>query len=114
MSHWHVQVVDLALSTGMLELPHPLLAHAVDVHCGLGWMSLLEKEHRPPGKDHHGNAQRNQRPENFQRNRAVNLYRDRMLVLSVLYREDADQQRHQHGKEDGHSKNEKEERVHAR
>src|SRR5215471_20414365 len=70
-----VEIIDLPLSTGMLELPHPLLAHAIDVHRRLRRMYLLEEENGSPGKHHHGDAKRHQRPENLERNRAVDLHR---------------------------------------
>src|SRR5215472_13304465 len=40
----NVKVVDLALSSRVLELPHPLLADAVDRHRRFGSMSLLEEK----------------------------------------------------------------------
>ena len=42
VSHWYVQFVDLALSIGMLQLPHPLFSEHVDVKRYLGrWRRLL-------------------------------------------------------------------------
>ena len=79
----------------MLELPHPLFADAVNIHRRLGRMHLLKEEHGSPGKDHHGDAQGHQSPEDFQGNRAVDLHRHGMFFFAVLDGEDQDQQRHQ-------------------
>src|SRR5215475_13893177 len=96
----------------MLELPHPLLADSIHVERAARWPVLLYKEDRSPGEYHHGNAKRHRRPEDFQRNRAFDLVRDRMLVVPVLDAEDENQNSDKHRKEDRNPEDEKVERVH--
>ena len=65
----HVQLVDLALPVGVLELPHPLLAHDVDVQ-GLGRRpGLREVDVRAPDEHHQADDQRDDRPADLERER---------------------------------------------
>src|SRR5579862_5162223 len=53
-----VKFVDLALTFGVFELPHPLLRDDVDFG-GIAWRrATLEVDDRAPGEDHHENKER--------------------------------------------------------
>ncbi len=86
-----MQLVDLALPGFMLELPHPLLADDVDFHRAFRRTRFLEVNQRAPGEEDHADAQRDERPSQFQRQRAFNLYRMRMSRATVLDGKDKDE-----------------------
>src|SRR6202158_1595882 len=65
-AYWNVQFIDLALAFGVLQLPHPLLGHDVDFRGVARWSALLEKDHRPPEKNHQEHAHGDYRPRQFQ------------------------------------------------
>ena len=90
----HVQLVDLALPLHVLRLPHPLLADDVDFHRAGRRPVDVEEDLGAPAEHHHGDEERDDRPEQFQHQRAV--VRDADLVLvpaAVLDREHRDQRR---------------------
>src|SRR5436305_1904256 len=62
----NVERVDLALSSGMLELPHPLLAHSINLQSIGGRALYMEIQGSAPDKDHHRDAERDHRPHNLQ------------------------------------------------
>ncbi len=65
-----VQVVDLGLAGGMLELPHPLAADRLDHHRVGGWVARLDVELRPPDEEHQGEQERDQHPADLDEVRA--------------------------------------------
>src|SRR5208283_2390607 len=65
-SHRDMQFVDLALTFGVLHLPHPLLRHNVNFSRVGGWRALFEVNDGAPGKDHHKDEKRNRAPGDFQ------------------------------------------------
>src|SRR5437899_10003785 len=70
----NVEGVDLALSSGVLELPHPLLAHSINLQSIGGRALYMEVQGRAPDKDHHGDAERDHCPHNLQQGRSMNLF----------------------------------------
>ena len=69
----YVQFVDLALTLGVLDLPHPLLSDDINFGSVLGRSAFLEIDQSSPAKDHHKNEEMNCAPCNFQRSRALDL-----------------------------------------
>jgi hypothetical protein len=97
-----VQFVDLALPFLMLQLPHPLLADRVDLDGVVRRLAGGEVNARAPGEHHHGDAERNHAPQNFQRVAGVLDVRQFVLRTAAVLDgeiEDGpeDQQREEHG-----------------
>ena len=110
----HVQRVDLVLPARMLGLPHPLLAHHVDVH-GVGRRREDAKiNQRAPNEHHQKQPQWNDRPCGFQQRRAFDLHGNRMALLVVENREAHDQQNHNRQSDQTHQHHEEKQRVHLR
>ena len=88
----HVQLVDLALPVHVLHLPHPLLADDEDLHRARGRTVEIEEHLGAPHEHHHRDAERDERPEQLQRQRSMD--RDADLVVapaSILHRENDDE-----------------------
>jgi len=60
-----VQFVDLALPLGVLELPHPLLGHHVDLQRVAWRAAFVEKDAGAPTEHHHREVKRNHSPEDL-------------------------------------------------
>src|SRR4051812_22143252 len=60
-----VQLVDLALPFGMLDLPHPLTADDGDLERTHRRLSLVQKNRCAPEKQHHRDAERHRGPKDF-------------------------------------------------
>ena len=78
-----MQLINLALSLDVLELPHPLLAHSIHFHGIGGWAAEAEVNHRAPGKHEHGDQKWDYSPSEFEQCGAVDLLRFRMGVAAV-------------------------------
>src|SRR2546425_5710329 len=59
----NMQLIDFALTSRMLELPHPLFADNVNFQSVLWWTILGKVNLRSPNEDAHRNDQGNDRPE---------------------------------------------------
>ncbi len=80
----HVQLVDLALPVHVLHLPHPLLADDVDLHRARRRTVEIEEDLRAPREHHHDDAERDERPEQLERERAVDGDADLVVVASAV------------------------------
>src|SRR6266567_2625342 len=113
--HWtpnrHVQFIDLTLAAGMLELPHPLFADAIDFQrvCRRAFHVIVNL--RAPGKNHHRDAQRNDRPHDLQQGRPVDLLRFALRRPSVLDGKEKNKSGDDHGEKSREQHQEKVERV---
>src|SRR6266487_412849 len=65
-SDGNVKLVNLTLPGGVLDLPHPLLTHYINLIRVPGRSRLFEIKLSTPGKYAHGNDKGNNRPEYFQ------------------------------------------------
>ena len=65
-SDGNVKFVDLTLPCCVLDLPHPLLTHHINLIRVPGRSRLFEIELSTPGKHAHGNDKGNNRPEYLQ------------------------------------------------
>src|SRR5437660_751440 len=65
-SDGNVKFVNLTLPCGVLNLPHPLLTHHINLIRVPGRSRLFEIELSTPGKHAHGNDKGNHRPEYLQ------------------------------------------------
>ncbi len=99
----NVQRVDFMLSAWVLHLPHPLLAHHVDLH-GIG-RSIVDAEvqQRAPDEKYQKDSQWDQSPCRFEQGRAFNLYGVRMTALAIADGEEQDHAADQNQTRDGHS-----------
>ena len=83
----NVQRINLMLAAGMLGLPHPLLAHHVDLH-GIGRRIVnAEIKQRAPDKGNQKKTQRDQRPGSFEQRGAFNLRGLRTALLAIAHGE---------------------------
>ncbi len=109
----NVQFVDLALTGGMLELPHPLFTDDVDF-LGIFWRPVLDKVNfRAPEKNRHGNQQGNHRPESLQFHRAFDRAWDFRGIAPAIFddKENYDE-RNQQREKDRHAGDVEIQRVH--
>ncbi len=102
-----VEIVDLRLSGRMLELPHPLFRHDVDVH-GLGRHPLdVEVDPRGPYEKAHEHDERDDDPRHLDQ-LVLDHYRRNFSggTATVLDGEDDDRQRDQerHERTESHQK----------
>jgi hypothetical protein len=89
-----MQLVDLSRAVHVLCLPHPLLADDVDLHRPVGWPRQVEEHLRAPDEHHHRDAERDDGPEQLERQRTVDRLANLVVVLAVeLDREHDDQER---------------------
>src|SRR6185295_10775727 len=65
-----MELVNLTLSRGVLDLPHPLLADNVDFRCECRSLHLFEVNVCTPNEKAHGDHQRNDCPDRFEPMRA--------------------------------------------
>ena len=111
----HVQLIELTGAVAVLQLPHPLLAHHVDLHRSLGRTGHVEEDLRAPEEHHHRDAERYERPQQLERDRAVDRLPHLVGVLAVvLEREHQDQHRNQQGEERRHGDEKEVQRVDLR
>src|SRR5208337_5397383 len=94
-SHRDMQFVDLALTFGVLHLPHPLLRHNVNFSRVGGWRALFEVNDGAPGKDHHKDEKRNRAPGDFQSSRTLDLFSANARTMTEPGRKKYDQDKHQ-------------------
>ena len=80
----HVKRIDFTLAAGIFELPHPLLAYAVEFQGIGGRAALMEINRSGPTEDDHRDAQRYNGPDNLQQGRAMNLLRFAVWGALVL------------------------------
>src|SRR3989442_15697086 len=59
LTNWNMQLIDFALTSRMLKLPHPLLADNINFQSVLWWTILGEVNLRSPSEDAHRNDQGN-------------------------------------------------------
>ena len=78
-----VQLVDLAHPVHVLDLPHPLLADDVDFGRADRRPGQVEEHLGAPDEHHHRDAERDDRPEQLQRQRPVDRRADLVLVLAL-------------------------------
>ena len=99
----HVQLVDLPLAAQMLELPHPLLADAVELE-RVGRRRVREEEHvRAPDVREEKDDERDDAPGDLEPVRAVDLRRTLVAgTPAVADREVEDQRRDQDAHEAAH------------
>src|ERR1035441_2722880 len=64
-SHWNVQFVDLARAFLMLQLPHPLLGHNINLGGVSRGSALLKINHRTPSEDKKKNEHGDDGPGNL-------------------------------------------------
>ena len=81
----NVQLIDLSLPFNVLDLPHPLLSDDIDFGGITRRRAHLEVDHRSPGKDHEKNAERNNRPCDFEDKRSFDLLRLTTMPTPVLH-----------------------------
>src|SRR6476646_2366801 len=106
-----VQRIDFALATRMLELPHPLLAHAIDYQGVLGRVLNVIVEYRAPDKNDHGDTERDDGPHNFQQGGTVDLLRFLTRTSTVPDNKEEDQQGDEQGEERGDQHQKQVERI---
>src|SRR5260221_4918235 len=107
-----MKLVDLTLAAGMLELPHPLLADAIDLQRVGGRAFHVIVDHRAPYKNHHRDAERNDRPYDLQQSRAMYLLRLAFGGPSVLDGEEKNENGDEQGEESREQHQEQVESVH--
>src|SRR5207237_2432360 len=96
-----MQLVDISPARNVLRLPHPLLADYVDFHRTVGCAGEMEEELRAPDEHDHRDPKRDDRPEELERDRAVDGVADLIVVCAVeLRREDGEKDRDER-REDG-------------
>ncbi len=106
--HWpaygNVQFVDLALAARILELPHPLLAHHVNIH-RVGRGNGVQKEDlgAPPEEGEH-HQEGDDGPGDFQPQRAVDGLRNFIAAAPVLDRKDEDHAEDEHRHHHAHQR----------
>src|SRR5258708_35214076 len=89
----HMQFIDLTLPFHMLQLPHPLRCDHVDFGGILRRSAHIEENQRPPNKHHYEEAERNDRPANFQDERTMDGSSFTSMAAPILHRKKRD-----HGK----------------
>ena len=109
----NVQFVDLALTFGVLHLPHPLFCHDVNFGRVGGWRALFEVNDGAPGEDHHEDEERNRAPGNFQRGRAFDLFGANAGTMTEPGRKKDDQDENQQGHHPGDDEQKNVERIHV-
>jgi len=110
----NVQRVNLVLAARMLGLPHPLLAHHVNVH-GVGRRRVhAEVKQRTPYEHDQEQAQRNDCPGRLEQRGALDLHRHRVALFPVKDGEARDQQDHERETDQAHQHHEEDQRVHLR
>ena len=115
--HWaidgHVERIDFTLAAGMFGFPHPLLADDINVHGIDGWPEDAHVERSTPSEDEDRDAERDECPGYFERDRAVDLLRHRVRVGTVLESEEDDQECDQEREECRHRTKKREVGVHV-
>ncbi len=106
-----VQFVDLALAFGVFELPHPLLGDDVDFGRIARRRAALEVDDRAPGEDHHEDAERNDRPGEFEGSGAFDLFGQNAFAMAIARGEIDDGDEDQKGHQPGHDEQEDEESI---
>ncbi len=110
----NVQGVDLMLPARVLHLPHPLLAHHVDLH-RISWSIVdAEVQQRAPDEKYQEDSQRNQSPCRFKKGRALDMDRVRMTALAITNREKQDHAANQNQAGDGHPNQREIQRIRIR
>ena len=96
-----MQLVDLPLSVGVLDLPHPLLSDDVDLE-RIGRRPVhREEEVGPPEEKREGDEERNHRPGDFELQRALDSAGElRLRPPPILDREVDDRERDQRREEE--------------
>ena len=109
-----VQLVDLALAFEVLELPHPLLAHRVDVHRLGGRTPEVVEHRRAPAEHHHRDDGGDDAPQQLERQVAFDARANLAVVRLVIADAEVDH-RHRHGQREERADGEDEEiqRVHV-
>src|SRR5215472_5365510 len=69
----NMELVDLALTLHVLDLPHPLLCHDVNFSSARGRSPFFEEQNRAPYEESQHHAKRNDRPSDFEDHRAFDL-----------------------------------------
>ena len=69
-----MQFVDLALTFGVLHLPHPLFCHHINFGRICWGGTLFEVDHGAPGENHHEDGEWNRTPSNFQSGGTFDLF----------------------------------------
>src|SRR4029077_5045438 len=82
-AHGDVEFINLALAFGMFELPHPLLGDDIDFGRIAGRSASLEVDNCSPGEDHHEDAERNNRPAEFERRGAFDLFGWNAFAIAI-------------------------------
>jgi hypothetical protein len=96
----------------MLDLPHPLLADDVDFRGADRRPREVEEHLGAPAEHHHGDAERDDCPEQLEGQRAVNRHADLVVVLPAeLDRENDDERRDEHREERGDRDHEEEDGI---
>ena len=108
-----MEFIDLALTFGMLDLPHPLLGHNVDFGGVGGRSALFEIDHRAPGENDHEDKERDGAPSDFERDRTFNLFGGNAGAVTVAGGEKDYQGADQQGHHPGDDEQKNVERVHA-
>src|SRR5438105_10028911 len=93
-----MQLIDLAMALGMLDFPHPLLADDINFHRVGGGTGLINEDSSGPEKHDHRNAERNDRPDDFE-GEIVRGFRGRRFgPAAILQREINDEHENQERK----------------
>src|SRR3954465_8885235 len=98
----NVKLIDLAPPVRMLNLPHPLPSHNVDVLGALRRNRLPNKKSRSPYEHHKDEDHRHRRPEQLQSHNGFGLLRFPARPAAILDRESDDKHDDKRGKECGH------------
>ena len=79
----HMEFIDLALAFVVLEFPHPLLGDDVNFGGIARRRAAFEINDCAPGKNHHEDKKRNDRPGNFQGDGAFDLFGEDAATATV-------------------------------
>jgi hypothetical protein len=106
--------VDLARAFLMLQLPHPLLGHNINLGGVPRESALLKINDRAPGEDEKKDEHGDDRPGNLQSGGTFDLFRLRARAAPVLQdkHQNGGENRRTHERRQQHQKNVK--RVHVR
>src|SRR6185503_20047970 len=88
----NVERINFVLTTGVLCLPHPLLADDIDIHSVGGRSVDAEVDERAPDKHDEEEAERNDSPGGLAHGGALDLYGNRVVLLPVHDGESSDEQ----------------------
>src|SRR5437588_6265659 len=97
----------------MLNLPHPLLSHGIDIHCLLGNSRVCNVETRPPREHHQRDQKRYDGPRDLKTYSFVDLFCNPSFLTSILDGEKKNESKDQDGKEGRDSEQKEIKKVHA-